>query len=465
MPEPHPPQQEPRERRPPPAVSAILPAGGLAELVLDPSENRTRFAVFEAGAVSYEPAIRVDGERFVPYSASNNLLRHGVVLFPSGADEYESDVVLIETVRAFIHRYVALTDVFETIAAYYVLLTWIYDDFHEVPYLRVRGDAGSGKTRFLLAVGSLCYKPIFASGASTASPLFRIIDAFRGTLVLDEGDFRFSDEKAEIVKILNNGNAKGFPVLRSEVMRTGEVNPTAYAVFGPKIIATRGFFEDRALESRCITEELGQYPFRKDVPISVPGEMAMEALGLRNRLLAWRFRNHGKRRPVPGSTGHSLEPRLAQVFAPLLAVIDDPEVRKAVFDVADGMHRDLVADRGLDLEAHVLQVIHDLLASGASLGIAEIARLFSTRFADDYDRPVTPKWLGFVVRRKLRLRTEKRHGVFVIAAGERLKLDQLFEKYGLGGGPFQKDGDTSVQATTVGDFGDIAPGELPPRAV
>ena len=54
-------------------------------------------------------------------------------------------------------------------------------------------------------MGSLCYKPIFASGASTVSPLFRILDSFRGTLIIDEDDFRFSDEKAEVVKILNNG--------------------------------------------------------------------------------------------------------------------------------------------------------------------------------------------------------------------------------------------------------------------
>ena len=33
---------------------------------------------------------------------------------------------------------------------------------------------------------------------------------------MDEGDFRFSDESTEIIKILNNGNARGFPVLRSE---------------------------------------------------------------------------------------------------------------------------------------------------------------------------------------------------------------------------------------------------------
>jgi hypothetical protein len=103
---------------------------------------------------------------------------------------------------------------FEKVATYYVLLSWLYDAFNELPYLRLRGDFGSGKTRALLTIGSLCYKPFFASGASTVSPIFHTPDAFRGTLIFDEADFRFSDERAEIVKILNNGDVRGLPVLR-----------------------------------------------------------------------------------------------------------------------------------------------------------------------------------------------------------------------------------------------------------
>jgi len=159
-----------------------------------------------------------------------------------------------------------------------------------LPYLRLRGDPGSGKTRFLLTVGSLCYKPIFTRGASTVSPLFRILDAFRGSLIIDEGDFRLSDERAEIVKILNNGNARGFPVLRTEVSRQREFDPRAYAVFGPKLVATRGYFEDRALESRCLTEEMGQSRLREDIPINLTSAHKEEALGLRNKLLLFPFR-------------------------------------------------------------------------------------------------------------------------------------------------------------------------------
>lgn len=57
------------------------------------------------------------------------------------------------------------------------------------------------------------------------SPIFHTLDAFRGTLIFDEADFRFSDERAEIVKILNNGNVRGVPVLRTMMNRQREFNP------------------------------------------------------------------------------------------------------------------------------------------------------------------------------------------------------------------------------------------------
>ena len=176
--------EETRQRGAKPAFSLRLPDGGLAELLYDPATEKTGFAVWRQGAVSNEPRLPVGDRLFVPYSPHNSLLEHRVILLPSAADVYASEDDLLTRIRAFLHDYVDVSPSFERLASYYVLLTWIYEDFSELPYLRVRGDAGSGKTRFLLTLGSLCYKPIFASGASTASPLFRILEMCRGTLVL-----------------------------------------------------------------------------------------------------------------------------------------------------------------------------------------------------------------------------------------------------------------------------------------
>jgi hypothetical protein len=314
-----------------------------------------------------------------------------------------------------------------------VLFTWVYDAFNELPYLQLRGDTGSGKTRFLLTVGSLCYKPIFASGASTVSPVFRILDSMRGTLIVDEGDFRFSDEKAELVKILNNGNGRGFPVLRSESVSCREFSPRAYTVFGPKLIATRGYFQDRALESRCLTEETGGRKLRDEIPINLTADYKREALALRNELLTFRFRNFGKRRIDPALVDRSIEPRLAQVFVPLLSVIEDAGAHQALRGVAREYNRELVADRGMDVEAQVLEIIQELQAlnDGAGIPIKEIASRFIEQHGEEFERKVTPHWIGQIIRRKLQLKTERRREGYVIAASEEVKMARLFAKCGI----------------------------------
>src|SRR5262249_31320601 len=79
------------------------------------------------------------------------------------------------------------------------------------------------------------------------------------------------------------------PVLRTMMNRQREFNPQAFQVFGPKIVATRGRYDDKALESRFITEEMGAKPLRTDIPINLPDSFKDEARELRNKLLLYRF--------------------------------------------------------------------------------------------------------------------------------------------------------------------------------
>ena len=404
-------------------------------MVVRPAEHRSAFVLWRDEQWTTESSITVDPfHRLVPYSPNNNLIKNEVVLFPSEPEEYGSEAELVSEIQSFIHRFVDVSPLFEKIASYYVLFSWVYDGFNEVPYLRVRGDYGSGKTRFLQTVGSLCYKPIFASGASTVSPLFRILDAFRGTLIIDEGDFRLSDERAEIVKILNNGNARGFPVLRTEVSNQREFNPRAYHVFGPKIVATRGNFQDRALESRCLTEEMGQARLREDIPINLPGSHKEEALRLRNQLLLFRFRNLNKHQAAEELVDRAIEPRLNQIFVPLLSIIDDQTARSELQELARRYHRELVAERGLDMEAQILEIIRDLLASPyeARLSVKDITSWFIDRHGNDYEKKITGKWIGGVIRKKLGLKTLRTHGEYIIPSSETAKLERLYDKYGIG---------------------------------
>lgn len=426
---------ENEKRKPPasPTVSAAFDDGTLVDLLYDPTARTTGFAVWRGDAWSIEESVsRENGERLIPFSPNNNLVKHEAVMLPSKPEEYGSQEELLADVSAFIHRYLDVSPLFEKVASYYVLLSWIYDAFNELPYLRFLGDYGTGKTRALLTIGSLCYKAFFASGASTVSPLFHTLDSFRGTLVIDEADFRMSDEKAEIVKILNTGNVKGLPVLRTMMTNQREFNPRAFQVFGPKIVAARRSFDDRALESRFITENMGERRLRTDIPINLPDAHKQEALTLRNKLLLYRFRTRSKAAIDPSLVDRAIEPRLNQILVPLLSVIESEALRRDLKAVAASYQEALVADRGLAPEADVLEVLRELVGEGGdSLPIRNIVTRFIERFGSDYERPITHRWMGNMLRRRLNLTTYKSHGIYVLPLSERPKLDMLFIKFGI----------------------------------
>jgi hypothetical protein len=417
-----------------PTISRVCPDGTLIELIYKPDTNETALATRTPdGRVSVEQMIDLPtGERLVPYSAANNLIASGCVRLPSDVGEFGDVGDLIEEIHAFLRRYVALSPVFEEIAAYYVLLSWVYDAFNELPYLRFRGDYGTGKTRALLAVGSLCYKPFFASGASTVSPIFHILDAFGGTLILDEADFRFSDATAELTKILNNGNAKGMPVLRTMTNRHRELNPQAFKVYGPKLIAMRESFSDKALESRFLTENTGR-PMPAGVPIHTPDCLALEATELRNKLLAWRFAARFTVGPDAGRLIHGVEPRINQTALALLSLIEDAEVRQRIEAELIGVDAERRDERSSSYEAAMVAALEAAFSEGEgpNAAIAAVAARFNTLAGESLGATMTNRWVGAFVRNRLRLRTTKTQGVYVVPAEERARVAALAVRHGV----------------------------------
>lgn len=416
-----------------PTVSRVIGDGRLVELVYDPALGRTRLAVGRGDTIEVIDSVGIgDGRRLIPVPGRNNLIRHGVVLLPEVPQPFGTVTELQRDIEVYMSRYVDLSPDFLAITSAYVLLSWVYDAMSELPYLRFRGDYGSGKTRALLVIGSLMQKPLFASGASTVSPIFHALDLFRGALVVDESDFRMSDEKADLVKIMNNGNVRGFPVLRSQGTKEGTYDPRAFHVYGPKLIAMRHSFDDRALESRFLTEEMGTRPLRKDIPLNLPDKQSDEARELRNCLLMYRFLTYGSIRIDPSCYDVSLSPRTNQIIAPLLAVAPDGNVREAIRARMRESERQVCAERASTPEGEVLAVVLSLLKEEERefIPIGEITEFFIDQYGKEYDRPITARYVGHLIRTRLRLPTWKRHGNFVVATKGVDELSLLARRYG-----------------------------------
>ncbi len=416
-----------------PIVSEILADGSIVETIHIAEVNRTEFAVCRPdGSITREQQVELDdGRRLVPVSSATDLIATGCVLLPSDVGDFGDKGDLLEEIKSYFHRYVDLSPAFEDIAAYYVLLTWVYDAFNELPYLRFRGDYGTGKTRALLTIGSICYKPFFASGASTVSPLFHVLNAFNGTMILDEADFRFSDATAELTKILNNGNMRGLPVLRTMTTKNRELVPRAFRVYGPKIIGMRTAFTDRALESRFLTEETGCRPIRPDIPIHTPDTLRTDAQALRNKLLAWRFRARHLVGPDPSRVIFGIEPRLNQTALALLSLVDDEAVRNRLRDELVGHEARVRDERASTDDAIMLRALLDAFAvsSARHVAVAEAAKRFNLLAAAQGGVEITAKKAGIFIRTHLRLTTTKTNGVYVVPVVEFPKILTLAHRF------------------------------------
>jgi hypothetical protein len=63
------------------------------------------------------------------------------------------------------------------------------------------------------------------------------------------------------------------------------------------------------------------------------------------------------------------------------------------------------------------------------LPVKEIAERFIARHSEDFERKVTPHWVGYLIRRKLGLKTYRRGGAYYVAESEKGKLDRLFVSF------------------------------------
>lgn len=322
---------------------------------------RTAFAVrYPDGRISTTPRLETDNYRIAPFDPHNSLLSAKVVRLPTRPEGYDTEAALLRDIQSFIHKYVDTPDHIEKLASYYIMMTWVYDSFYVLPYLRARGDSDSGKSRFTEVVGELCLRAIFVTGSTTPSPVFRLMTMWNGmTLVMDEADLPHSETSADWVQMFNTGYKDGFAILRS-VVKNGEILPEAFSGFGPKIINMRGKFTDDATESRCLTWETASgRGIRGDIPRYMDREeFNAEASRLRNQLLMFRLRNltdvevdynHEATKHLPG--------RLVEITVPLMSISKDTEFKESVMDFMARMNKRAVGERQSTLEAKVLEAI------------------------------------------------------------------------------------------------------------
>jgi hypothetical protein len=227
---------------------------------------------------------------------------------------------LLETCRAWIRRYIVISEEQAIIMAAWVLHTYAFDAAETTPYIHITApERACGKSRLMETLEALAAAPV-RSGGMTAAALVRTIEAKKPTIFLDEMDAQLGGDKeyAEAIRgVLNEGFRKG-GVFYKCVGKDFDLKD--FHVYCPKCFAGIGQLPD-TVSSRSIVIEMRRKcpgeivePFRQRA-------VKIAAAPIKANLEAWSARRAADLlqtiEPVPLT---SLSDRQNDIAEPLLGI-------------------------------------------------------------------------------------------------------------------------------------------------
>lgn len=159
---------------------------------------------------------------------------------------------LMQHIVDLFNRYIVLPDGAAVVMSAWVILTFCYDFFRVLPIMGIVSPLKRcGKTTTLEVLSSLSFRALPASNITPAA-VFRAIEKFHPTLLVDEAD-SFLKDNEELRGVLNSGHTKSNAyVIRCD----GEDNdPKKFSTWGPKAIAAIGKLPD-TITDRAILANL-----------------------------------------------------------------------------------------------------------------------------------------------------------------------------------------------------------------
>jgi hypothetical protein len=421
----------------------IIKDGIPAFLIYDPATRR----------IDYKEKIEFDAQTILPLPLDSKL-REALTL-PDGVEEYGTLEQLINEITDFaLAKFdpVSNEDLFKLILHIF-LASWFVPKWMKsyperfFPAITARGPSETGKKRLLTLGRWLSYRPMYMLKTTKVPTLFRAIDPWDGTLILDEADLTDSSESGDFIEFYNS-RADGVPIPRYSTESRGV---EWWYSFGLTLTATRKAYTDDGAESRTIVfpSESTRNPEKFDL---IPSKDWLEkGKRLQRKLLMFRLKHlHGEipsNLIIPNIRGFRVRECLLS-----LQVLgnDDPKIIKNLEEIARVLEKRVIAERASSREGLILNAIYSAITDGAILipeGLAWMIVRTWKKEDTDVQTPATSKsisenlgkvfsptevgriWRGLGQDNKQQMRHDgKRYkGVLLIINPKR--LDYEFKKY------------------------------------
>lgn len=229
----------------------------------------------------------------------------------------DGDALLDEIAAAF-RRYLALPDGADVILALWTLFAHAHDAFAVSPMLAfVSPIRGAGKTTALTVLSALLPRPMFASNL-TGPVLFRAVERFEPTLLIDEADTILRDRE-DLRTILNASHSRRTAIVPRTV--GDEYEPRLFSTWCPKAIAMIGDLPATLHDRSLVIHMRRRRP--DEIIQSVRLDRLDSELGpILRRAIRWAADHEEQLRQADPMMPDELRDRAADNARPLLAVAD-----------------------------------------------------------------------------------------------------------------------------------------------
>lgn len=166
-------------------------------------------------------------------------------------DEPVAPAELLSEIASIIKRFIVCSDETADAAALWVAMTWFMDMVHIAPLAVITApEKRCGKTQMLTVLSRMCYRPIIASNITPAA-LFRSIDAWHPTLLIDEAD-TFMKDNEELRGVINSGHTRDAAYIIRLVGNQHE--PRRFDTWSAKAISGIGHLADTLMDRAIVFE-------------------------------------------------------------------------------------------------------------------------------------------------------------------------------------------------------------------
>jgi putative DNA primase/helicase len=281
-------------------LEAVMPGADVAvndalRRVVQILQGADRFTVLLAKSLCLAAAKKAKLERaaqiidglFAPFAAREESAtsKLGAILSDPEPAADPVDAEVFEEILGILAQYLVLPAGAPVLIALWISLTYLLESpgLDIAPILAITSPVKRcGKSRLIEVLNALVPRALMTVNISPAA-LFRSIEKYKPTLLIDEADSFLKQKGDELRGVLNSGHTRAGFVMRAE---GDDLEPTPFATFGFKAIAAIGSLPT-TIEDRSVIIPLKRKTRTEKVSPLRVGRIVSDLEPVRRRLARW----------------------------------------------------------------------------------------------------------------------------------------------------------------------------------